>query len=77
MTFGPINEDNNNNQMNFTKSNKGNYESINSNFTFGKNSQNKNILGVDSIIKNINVGALNYYSKYENNTDENNNNNNN
>ena len=76
VTFGPINEDNNNNQMNFTKSNKGNYDSINSNFTFGKNSQNKNILGVDSIIKNINVGALNYYSKYENNTDENNNNNN-
>ena len=69
VTFGPINAANN------TQSNKGNYQSINSNFTFGNNSQlpNKNLFGVDSIIKNINVQALNYYSKYENNDGENNN----
>ena len=58
------------------ESNKANYESINSNFTFGNNSQlqNKNNFGVDSIIKNINIDALNYFSKYENNNEENNNN---
>ena len=58
------------------ESTKGHYESINSNFTFGNNSQikNKNNIGVDSIIKNINVDALNYFSKYENSKEENNNN---
>ena len=47
--------------------------SINSNFTFGKNSNNSNLnnsqkrnFGVDSLIKNINIDALNYFSKYEN-----------
>ena len=57
------------------ESTKGHYESINSNFTFGNNSQleNKNLFGVDSIIKNVNFGALNYFSKYENNNDDNNN----
>ena len=73
VTFGPINTANN--IQNNTQNNKGNYQSINSNFTFGNNSQlpNKNLFGVDSIIKNINVQALNYYSKYENNDGENNN----
>ena len=31
------------------------------------NSQKKNTIGVDSLIKNIKIGALTYYSKYENN----------
>ena len=53
MTFRPINEDNNNNQINFTKSNKGNYDSINSNFTFEKNSQNKNILVNNKMINHV------------------------
>ena len=53
VTFRPINEDNNNNQINFTKSNKGNYESINSNFTLGKNSQNKNILVNNKMINHV------------------------
>ncbi len=58
--------------------------SINNTFIFGNNpknvmgeSQKKNSFGVDSIIKNINMDALNYYSKYENiNNEESNNNNN-
>ena len=69
VTFGPINMEND------KENNKTNFESINSNFTFGNNSQleNKNLFGVDSIIKNVNFGALNYFSKYENNNDDNNN----
>ena len=55
VTFGPINMEND------KENNKTNFESINSNFTFGNNSQleNKNLFGVDSIIKNVNFGALN------------------
>ena len=80
---GPNNNLNNIN-YNETQSNKIVNNSINSNFTFGKNlnlnsnsnnmlnnSQKKNTFGVDSLIKNINIGALNYYSKYENNDESN------
>ena len=75
-TFGPINNNSIKVSNNTTQSNKNNFDSINSNFTFG-NKNNKNILEVDNIIKNINMGALNYFSKYENNNEENNNINNN
>ena len=77
-TFGidPTQTNNLNNiNNNETQSNKIVNNSLNSNFTFGKNSnlmnsQKKNTFGVDSIIKNINMGALNYYSKYENNDEQ-------
>jgi hypothetical protein len=69
----------NNNEVN---SNQFITNSINSTFTFGKNpknvlndSQKKKSFGVDSIIKNIDMGALNYYSKYENDNNEESNNN--
>ena len=78
-TFGPINNNNTNKiDNNNIKTNKAQFESFNSNFTFGNNSQLKNSnnsnnntsnFGVDNIIKNINLNALNYFSKYEKNED--------
>jgi hypothetical protein len=90
-TFGVSNQNQNitsNNNSNVDNNNEANSNqfitnSINSTFTFGKNpknvlndSQKKKSFGVDSIIKNIDMGALNYYSKYENdnNNEESNNN---
>ena len=57
---------------NSLENNNGNYESINSNFTFGKNS---NIKYENDIKNNMNKEDFYYHSKYENNNIDNNANN--